>query len=445
MPSSLLARALPGLACFLLARAAPASENADPPKGPSFLGLQDTIIIQKAPSFPAAYTGPGSFRPDYAGTHLTTAYFGVAYNSRLQAYVNLESFKGRGISSMTGLGSEANGDAIRAGAVLPRRPYFARAYFRYIHPLGGETRPLAPGWDEMRESEPVESVQFKIGKFSPIDDFDKNRYANSARTQFINWSLMVNTAWDLASDTRAYTNGGVLSVHQPTWALRYGLFAVPTTTNGPKLGESLRRGNGRGDNLELEYSPKAGGPVARVLYYRNLAKMGAWRSAIDAAAPGAVPDIFADERAGRRKYGYALNLEWPLADDGETGVYARAGWNDGRTEMWGFADVDRLLSTGVQIAGVRWGRAEDRIGIGWARAGASEDHLDYLARGGRGLFVGDGANRPGYEYVFEMYYRLQLGKYVQLSPDYQRIVNPGYNRDRGPVNIYGLRLRLAFS
>ena len=406
-----------------------------------FLGAQESIVFQKAPPFSASYTGPGSFRPDKSTTSLLTTYFGIGLSSRLQAYANIELFNGSGISNTSGLGGAPNGDAIRAGAVLPKTPYIARAYARYIHPLSDEVRPVESGWDEVRRVEPTASLQVKLGKFSPIDDFDRNRYANSARTQFLNWGLLLNTAWDLASDTRAYSNGAVLSLNYPTWAVRYGVYAVPTTSNGPDLGSSYRRG--RGDNLELELAPTPGGPVARFLVYRNIAPMGIWRNAINAAPAGTVPNITDDERVGRRKYGYAVNLEIPLADGGETGLFARYGWNDGRTEMWGFADVERHLSIGMQIAGDRWSRPDDRFGIGWVRGGASNDHLDYLARGGRGLFVGDGAIRPASEYLLEMYYRFQLNKYVQISPDYQRIVNPGYNSDRGPVNIYSLRMRIA--
>ena len=43
----------------------------------------------------------------------------------------------------------------------------------------------------------------------------------------------------------------------------------------------------------------------------------------------------------------------------------------------------------------------------------------------------------------EGYYRLQVGRYVQLSPGVQFIDNPGVNKDRGPVWVIGLRLRIS--
>ncbi|HEV2321036.1 MAG TPA: carbohydrate porin, partial [Gammaproteobacteria bacterium] len=56
----------------------------------------------------------------------------------------------------------------------------------------------------------------------------------------------------------------------------------------------------------------------------------------------------------------------------------------------------------------------------------------------------DGKLNYGYEKILESYYRAQLGRYAQLGPDIQYIYDPGYNRDRGPARIVGLRLRLCY-
>jgi carbohydrate-selective porin OprB len=58
------------------------------------------------------------------------------------------------------------------------------------------------------------------------------------------------------------------------------------------------------------------------------------------------------------------------------------------------------------------------------------------------MLIGDGNLNYGNEQIFEVYYRIQLGRFVQLTPDFQYIWNPGFNRDRGPVTVYGLRLRI---
>lgn len=70
----------------------------------------------------------------------------------------------------------------------------------------------------------------------------------------------------------------------------------------------------------------------------------------------------------------------------------------------------------------------------------SAAHRAYLARGGQGAFLGDGALRYGRERLAEIYYSADLGAGVALTADVQRVANPGYNRDRGPVAFYALRL-----
>jgi len=275
------------------------------------------------------------------------------------------------------------------------------------------------------------------------DDFDLNRYANNTRTQFMNWGLINNTAWDFAADTRGYDYGFVVALVEPSWRLAFGSYQMPTMANGNTFDGHIQQA--RGDNLELTLKPNQQGTVLRFLAYRNLARMGDYAEAIAIGnATSTMPDIAADDRLGRSKYGFGLNMEQPLADEGETGAFARIGWNDGHTEDFAFTEVDRHLSTGVQMSGIHWGRTDDRLGIGYAWHGLSPEHRDYLAAGGIGFMLGDGKLNYGLEQILETYYRVQLGQYAQLSPDFQYIQNPGYNRDRGPVEVYSLRLRLSY-
>jgi hypothetical protein len=139
-----------------------------------------------------------------------------------------------------------------------------------------------------------------------------------------------------------------------------------------------------------------------------------------------------------------LSAEQPISDGGETGVFVRAGWNDGRTEDFCFTEVDRHLSAGLQATGARWRRREDRVGLALVRHGLSPDHARYLEAGGSGFLLGDGRLDYGHELIAELYYRLQVGSLVELSPDVQRVWNPGYNRDRGPATVLSLRLNARY-
>jgi carbohydrate-selective porin OprB len=286
-----------------------------------------------------------------------------------------------------------------------------------------------------------ERLEFKLGKFALSDDFDLNRYANSTRTQFMTWSLWNNSAWDFAADTRGYTNGVLGAWITPRWEARFAEVQVVTSANGNRFDADGAHDHSGNAEVVLRTGERA--PTLRVLAYENLARMGDYREALAAAkARGGPPDITATERPGRRKYGYGLNVEQPLAAGGETGLFLRYGWSDGATESFMFTEVDEVASLGVQVCGCHWGRAADRLGVAAAVGALSAPHRAYLAAGGQGFLLGDGKLRYGEEQVTEVYYRIQVGAHVQISPDYQVYANPGYNRDRGPAQVIGLRLRV---
>jgi high affinity Mn2+ porin len=354
---------------------------------------------------------------------------------------------GAGVSGAQGLGGLPNGDVIRQGAGnLPKRFYVARKFVRYLIALPGSSTKLAErAQDQLSVPEPTTRIEIKAGVLAANDDFDLNRYASSTRTQFMNWSLWNNGAWDFAADTRGYTEGVVAGFVSPQWSIKYGLYEMPVRANQQQLESSISKA--RGENIELTYKPSTddNSTVIRALVYRNTARMGIYEDAIAfAEATGTVPDIVAQDREGRHKTGFGVNLEQPLADDGESGVFARAGWNDGKTESFAFTEIDRTLSAGGQLAGGRWKRPEDRVAVAVAVNGLSGAHRQYLAGGGVGFLLGDGRLNYAPEEILETYYRAQFGHYVQLSPDVQYIRDPGYNRDRGPVTVWGLRLHLQY-
>ena len=322
-------------------------------------------------------------------------------------------------------------------------PYVARAFVRLTLPLGGAADTVTAGIDQLAERVPAQRVEVAAGKLAASDLFDVNRYANSTRTQFLNWGLFQNTAWDFAADTRGYTNGIAFSWITQRATLRAGSFQMPRAANGNVFDSDLRRA--RGDNIELTLNVLPAGGAIRLLGYSNHARMGDYVAAVARArATGSRPDIVADDRPGRIKRGVGLNVEQPIADGGETGVFLRLGRATGTTESFAFTEVEGHASVGLQVAGRRWGRAADRLGIAGLRHSINAAHREYLAEGGRGFLLGDGALRYGPENFIESYYRAQVGRYLQVGPDIQYIRNPGYNRDRGPAMVASLRLNLRY-
>ena len=416
------------------------------PRWPGLVGAQYTWVRQHQSTLRAPYSGPLSLDPagDIATSHTVGAYFGWQFTDSLQAYFDLEKFMGSGVSGSTGLAGLTNGDVVRLGAGnLKKRPYVARRYLRYVVPLSADTSDVEATQDQLGGKEATTRVEFKIGTMAVSDDFDKNRYANATRMQFMNWALWNNGAWDFAAVTRGYTNGVLAAYVSPGWSLRAGVYQMPSLANGQDLDAPSRKA--RAENLELTIAPSDRGTIVRLLAYRNVARMGIYRDALAVAvAAGDTPNIVAQDRDGRKKDGLGVNIEQPLADDGETGVFVRAGWNNGKTESFAFTEIDSTLAAGVQLSGIHWARADDRVGVAFVTNGLSREHRAYLAAGGSGFVLGDGALHYGREQIIEAYYRVALIKHVQLSPDFQYIRNPGMNSDRGPVKFAGFRLHLEY-
>ncbi len=415
---------------------------------PRILGAQVTTVCQTMPPFHSTYQGPNSLSflngLGRQATETYGGYVGAQLAPGLQVYADGEFFQGNGINSGIGLGGFVNGDEIRAGSSdLPKDPYLARLYLRYYYPLSGETEKLERGIDQLPGEQPVSRLEIKAGKLAVTDDFDLNRYANNSRTQFFNYDFLYNTAWDYAADTRGYSYGFLAALFQPRWRVAFGAYMEPNTQNGAVFDDF--NFDELGYNLELAWKPNDSGTVVRLLSYLNKARMGDYEAALALARQtGTTPNLLDVEKPGGTKYGLGLNFEQPLADDGETGLFGRLGWNDGNHETWAYTECDRHVSLGAQLSGIHWGRVEDRVGIAYAVDGLSDAHKEYLEAGGIGMLLGDGALNYGLEQTLEIYYRIQICRLVQISPDFQFIQDPGYNRDRGPVEVYGLRLHISY-
>ena len=418
---------------------------------PLLLGAQYTFVLQKQSALRSPYRARLSLHPegDRQETHTIGAYGGWAPSRWGQLYFDAEKFMGAAVSGATGLGALTNGDVVREGVGLKKQFYIARVYARFMLPLGPAGGAVARAQDQIPGVEASTRLELKVGRLSVSDDIDRNRYAGATRTQFMSTSLWQNTAWDYAANTRGYSDGAMLAYVSPDWALRYAMFRMPLYANGQTL-ETLARA--RGENLELALTPQSLSSVVRLLAYRNTARMGDYLQALaQAVASGTVPSVQATDREGRRKFGFGVNAEQPLGDAGESGLFLRLGWNDGKTEDFAFTEVDREVSFGGQLAGGRWRRDDDRLGAGLAIEGLSDPHREYLAAGGFGFALGDGRLNYAHEEIFETYYRAQWlvsarGAPIraQLGPDFQYIQNPGFNHDRGPVRFYSLRLHLEY-
>ncbi len=404
---------------------------------------QFTFIPQAYPSIRSPYEGAFSLPGSGQGreTLTTSAFLGWKLWRGGEVWFNPELAQGFGLNATLGLAGFPNGEAQKGGSPFPR--FRAQRYFvRQTFGLGGEQEETTDAAFQFAGRRDIDRVTVTVGRFAVGDFFDGNAYAKDPRTDFMNWAMWSSGAYDFPADLPGFTRGGVVELNKKDWAVRGGLFQVPSAPNSDIL--TFNTG-GVVFEVEGRYALADLPGKLRVGTFLNRGNTASYRGALAASAADPLIDIndaVLALRKVRTKYGFYVNGEQQIAKD--IGVFGRYSWNDGQNEILSFTDIDRSLSAGVSIKGAAWDRPSDTIGIGGAINGLSSAHRDYLAAGGLGLLIGDGRLSYSNERIFETYYAYVLDKNLTMTADYQLIANPAYNADRGPVSIFSGRLHGEF-
>jgi high affinity Mn2+ porin len=408
------------------------------------LFYQATSIGQRHGAFSAPYKGSFSLQnnPERDVSLTTTLFFGLRLGKDTQLYFDPEIAGGKGLSNVSGIANQPNGEMPRVTTATPK-PYIARLYITHDFGFGPEKETFESEGNQLAEERPMTRYTVTVGQFAITDFFDNNRYTHDPRTQFMAWGVMYNGAWDYPADTRGYTWGMVHELHMRNWSLRYASAAEPKVANGARFDRRLLRDRGDVFEGERRYALRGHPGAVRALGYRNYTDSGSYAGALALGAQTATtPDVTAVRRSGTLKYGFGVNIEQEIKED--VGVFARLGWNDGKTEDFAFTAIDRLASGGVSVKGTRWKRKDDVAATSFTASGIPGVHALYLERGGLDFLIGDGRLNYAPEYLWESYYSARLLPGVFASFDLQRVANPAFNRDRGPVWIESLRLHMEF-
>jgi len=419
---------------------APLASLVDPESNRWEIHGQTTYLPQGYPGFRALYTGPNSLTPapQTQATWSSSLFLNVRLWEGGELYYNPELLQGFGLNDTVGAAGFPNGEAQKSNFPYPHYNT-SRLFLRQTFGFGGEREELASAPGQLANKVDVSRLTVQAGKFAVMDIFDGNAYAKDTRKDFMNWSMWAPGAFDYSADKVGLTYGATAEFNQKQWALRAGYFLIDGTSNSNNFDMRVFQRGSYVLELETRYSLFSQPGKLRSIAWFNSAYSGSYRETLN--NPALMLDI-AQTREGRIKYGYVFNLEQALTDD--IGLFGRWSWNDGKTEIMAFTDIDASLATGLSIKGSRWGRPDDVIGIGGAINALSNDHRDFIAAGGLGVLIGDGALNYRRERVFETYYAYALNKQITLTADYQLITNPAYNADRGPVSVFSGRFHGEF-
>ncbi len=402
------------------------------------LHFQGTYIYQYQPAFSSKYSGPNSLGNalDKENSVTGTLFFGTRLWKNAELYINPEIAGGSGLSGAFGMAASTNGETFRVGDPSPTL-YLARGYLKQTFPLSKELGKTDDGQNQLQGAEPAKYLRFYLGKFSLGDLFDNNQYSKDPRSQFMNWCLMSNGAWDYAANLRGYTLSFASVLQWNNMSYKLALAALPQVANGEDLNTNLGQEYSLNAEVVRAYKLNNKDGHLRILGYYNNGDMGNYAQAISDGSYS----VISTRQYGRTKIGFGINADQQLTET--LGLFARAGWNDGKNETWCFTEADESISAGLSLNGKNWKRVNDVVGLAVVVNGLSQSHRDYLQGGGLGFQLGDGTLNYANETVTELYYSCKpTANGIWFTADYQLVLNPGYNSDRGPVNVFSFRVHV---
>ena len=422
----------------------PAPNDAD--KTPENWALygQSTGVLQYHPGFHSPYQGANSLNPGQRGDETVdaTLYGGVRLWQGAEFWANPEVDQGFGLSDTLGVAGFPSGEAYKVGAYAPY-VRLQRAFFRQTIDLDGETESIDPDLNQLGGMQTADRLVVTLGKFSVVDIFDTNKYAHDQRNDFLNWSVIDLGSFDYAADAWGYTYGGAAEWYQDWWTIRAGLFDLSKVPNSKVLDPDFMRQYQTVLELEERHQLFAQPGKLKLLGFLSQGRMGAYDAAVeDAETADEMPNT-ALVRQPHTKVGGGMNGEQQLTPD--LGAFLRAGYTQGQYEAYEFTDINKTISLGLSLAGNSWDRGDDTVGLAVVGNDASHAAKLYFGAGGDGILVGDGQlPHSGLEQIIETYYSFAANSLAKLTLDYQFIENPGYNRDRGPVSVIGVRAHVQF-
>ncbi|MCU1224518.1 MAG: carbohydrate porin [Edaphobacter sp.] len=426
---------------------------------------QFTYISAWKPSFYAPYTNfngsTNSLLPiaERSFTGTATAYLGLRTWHGGELYFVPELISENPLSQLKGLGGAIQDFELQKGGNVTPTLYRSRLFLKQSFELGGAELEKSSSPIQLGTTYRARRLVLAAGNFSILDFFDKNAFNIDPRQGLFSLAFLTYTAYDFASDARGYSWGLVAELYWDDWSVRIGRITPPRDPN--QLAIDWRLLKYYGDQIEVEHDHKLVGQEGkvRVLAYRNRENIGNFSKAIAAfeADPSKnattctgfnygsgnsdAPDL-CWSRASHVKEGIGAYAEQYLAKN--VGVFARGMVSDGKSEVYAYTSTDRSFALGSLAKGSLWRRPLDVTGIAYNIGTISRSHQQYLAMGGIDGFIGDGRINPGAEQAMDVFYSANLHKFYWLAGDYQRIINPAFNTDRGPVNVWSFKVHGEF-
>jgi hypothetical protein len=406
---------------------------------------QSNFIFQAHTPFHSPYSGPNSFHGygENAVSRTLTLFTGLRLFRFTDIIASVDETGGKGLSGGNGVAAYVNADVVSPG--LSRSLYLSRAFYFHMIPLTADRLSEDPNPFVLQSSIPRRRLEYTFGKFNLLDFFDVNEVGSDTHLQFTNLAIGNTGTYENGADGYGETIAAMMNYQGPKIGVRFAEALLPNFVSGSGLDYHIA--NSRSENIQIDYTDYAmQGYMTHVrgLLFINHADLGNYKEANGAYLSGQdkQPDITLHRHSDTVKPGVACNFEQDLPRNFR--VYLRAGWNDSSYESFTFSEMNNTISFGGDLSGDYWHRKDDRIGSAVVNSGLGRDHREYLALGGIGFMLGDGALHYGRETVSETYYTAHVLGGLYVAAQISFVNNPGFNRDRGPIIVPGLRAHIDF-
>ena len=124
-----------------------------------------------------------------------------------------------------------NSEAFKIGLTEPYAR-LNRAFIRQTIDLGGDVEKVPADLMQFAGTQTSDRLVVTAGRFSVVDIFDTNKYANNPKTQFLNWAGAFSLPLDFGNDAWIYTWGAAAELYKDRFAFRVGYFDLTKTPTG---------------------------------------------------------------------------------------------------------------------------------------------------------------------------------------------------------------------
>ena len=405
-----------------------------------------TNVLQGYPSFYDPTHENNVNKGNIQGGTKTNLYLGMNLWEGAAVYANPEIMYGYNVGDNIGLVNLVN---IATARVESQSPYIRmqRLFLQQEIDLGGgkvENEPLSSRnieleslQNQLRGKTSSNYIRITLGKFGVGDIFDDNIYAHDPNVHFLNLAFNTLDSIDYAGDPWGLTYGAAIEWVKDWWAIRAGIFQgalpPPSFNFDPKpLNQYMAITEVAVNHDKFFGQP---GSIKLIAYQDN----GYINNIGDVNQFNYSPEypIFVKNNIRRTKMGLGLNIQQQLYEN--IGFFLRAGIDN---NAFDFRDSTKSISGGLVLDGKMWKRPLDEIGLGLSYSGLKRAYG--ITESGVVGFMGDGSLNYAPEKHLESYYRWNINKNFDLTFDYQLVKNPDYNKSRGNVHVFGLRLRANF-